>query len=77
MMTYNEILTEISNTYDEKRKNREEIAKVESKYNDILRSIDGIKNKVVFRKEHKEEIEENDKKTCFFVFKGRRFFLKN
>lgn len=76
MKTYNEILTELNNTYDEKRKNKEEIAKVENKYNDILRSIDSIKDKVAFRKEHKEEIEENDKKLVSLYLKDEDFSLK-
>lgn len=76
MMTYNEIIVEINNTYDEKRKNREEIAKVENKYNDILRSIDSIKDKVAFRKEHKKEIEENDKKLISLYLKDEDFSLK-
>lgn len=76
MMTYNYILEKINNTYDEKKQNKEEIAKVESKYNDILRSIDSIKDKVAFRKEHKEEIEENDKKLVSLYLKDEDFSLK-
>lgn len=76
MMTYNYILEKINNTYDEKKQNKEEIAKVESKYNDILRSIDSIKDKVAFRKEHKEEIEENDKKLVSLYLKDEDFALK-
>lgn len=76
MMTYSEIMEEISNTYDEKRKNTEEIAKVESKYSDILRSMGSIKEKVDFRKEHKEEIEENNKKLVPLYLKDEDFSLK-
>lgn len=76
MMTYKEILAEISNTYDEKRINKEEIVKVESKYNDILRSIDSIKDKVAFRKEYKEEIEKNDKKLVSLHLKDEDYSLK-
>ena len=76
MKKYIEILEDINNTYDEKKKNKEEIAKVESKYNDILRSIDGIKNKIAFRKEHKEEIEENDKNLASLYLKDEDFSLK-
>ena len=76
MMTYNEIMAEINNTYDEKRRNKEEIAKAESKYNDVLRSIDNFKDKVAFRKEHKEEIEKNDKKLVSLYLKDEDYSLK-
>lgn len=76
MMTYSEIMEEISNTYDKKRKNTEEIAKVESKYSDILRSMGSIKEKIDFRKEHKEEIEENNKKLVSLYLKDEDFSLK-
>ena len=76
MMTYNEILAEINNTYDEKIRNKEEIAKVESKYNDVLKSIGNFKDKVAFRKEHKEEIEKNDKKLVSLYLKDEDYSLK-